>query len=75
MKQKDCDDNKNSNLLANNQCLICYDKPSDSVFMECGHGGICFECGIQICINAYSHNIMAAQRMLERNRQRREINL
>ena len=23
-------------------CLICYDKPPDAVFMECGHGGICY---------------------------------
>lgn len=23
-------------------CLICFDKTPDSVFMECGHGGIIF---------------------------------
>ena len=22
-----------------NACLICFDKPPDSVFMDCGHGG------------------------------------
>lgn len=25
--------------LSSNNCLICFDKTPDSVFMECGHGG------------------------------------
>jgi len=25
-------------------CMICLSKPSDSVIVPCGHGGICFEC-------------------------------
>ena len=29
-------------------CLICYDKPPDTVFMNCGHGGICYECACEI---------------------------
>ena len=31
------------------QCLICFDKPPDAVFMECGHGGNtnCFECPLK----------------------------
>ena len=28
---------KQSSKLQN--CLICFEKPPDSVFMECGHGG------------------------------------
>jgi len=30
------------------QCLICFDKPTDAVFMECGHGGVCYECSLEI---------------------------
>ena len=27
-----------------NLCFICYEKNADSVFMNCGHGGVCFDC-------------------------------
>lgn len=30
------------------QCLICFDKPPDAVFMNCGHGGVCYECSVEI---------------------------
>ena len=33
---------------ANQQCLICFDKGTDAVFMECGHGGVCYECSLEI---------------------------
>ena len=29
-------------------CALCFDLPSDAVVMECGHGGICFRCGIKL---------------------------
>lgn len=29
-------------------CVICCDRNSSSVFMPCGHGGICDECGLDI---------------------------
>ena len=31
-----------------NLCGVCYASPPDSVYMECGHGGICYECAIDI---------------------------
>ena len=31
-----------------NLCGVCYANPPDSVYMECGHGGICYECAIDI---------------------------
>lgn len=31
-----------------NTCLICFDRAPDSVFMDCGHGGICYECALEI---------------------------
>eukprot|EP01016_Furgasonia_blochmanni_P019162 TRINITY_DN2153_c0_g2_i1.p1 TRINITY_DN2153_c0_g2~~TRINITY_DN2153_c0_g2_i1.p1 ORF type:complete len:421 (+),score=67.94 TRINITY_DN2153_c0_g2_i1:180-1442(+) len=31
-----------------NACLVCFDKAPDAVFMDCGHGGICFECAVAI---------------------------
>lgn len=27
------------------ECCICFDSKPDAVIMECGHGGICYECG------------------------------
>ena len=29
-------------------CSICYAKPSDCVFFACGHGGVCYSCGLEI---------------------------
>ena len=46
--------------LDENLCVVCFDKKPDSVFMECGHGGIfisqvfyfligtCYECSLDI---------------------------
>ena len=32
-------------------CRICFDRPPDSVFMDCGHGGVCFECSLDVWRN------------------------
>lgn len=32
----------------NNNCIICCKSAPNGVFMECGHGGLCFECGKEI---------------------------
>lgn len=45
------------------------------MLMDCGHGGICFHCGIALCINTYEANIKAVQRYLERQRGDRTLNL
>ena len=29
-------------------CCICFDKVPDSVFMDCGHGGVCYDCSLDI---------------------------
>ncbi|EAS04519.2 zinc finger, C3HC4 type (RING finger) protein (macronuclear) [Tetrahymena thermophila SB210] len=29
-------------------CLICFQNSQDSVFMNCGHGGICYDCSLDI---------------------------
>ena len=34
-----------------NVCLICYDHPPDAVFMECGHGGTCYDCALDVWQN------------------------
>lgn len=34
--------------LQKNLCSVCFDKGSDSVYMPCGHGGLCFNCAIEI---------------------------
>jgi len=33
-------------------CQICFDKAPDSVFMECGHGGVCFNCALDVWRNS-----------------------
>jgi len=38
-------DSKMSISLAQRECCICFDQKPDAVIMECGHGGICYECG------------------------------
>ena len=31
--------------LNQKECCVCFDSKPDAVIMECGHGGICYECG------------------------------
>ncbi|CDW85802.1 UNKNOWN [Stylonychia lemnae] len=66
---------RESNTGMSNQCLICCDKIADSVIMDCGHGGVCFDCAIQLCINAYTHNLIVAQKLIENRHRNRNPNL
>jgi len=34
--------------LSDATCLVCFDNFADAVFLECGHGGICYKCAIDI---------------------------
>lgn len=29
-------------------CCVCFDKQPDAVFMDCGHGGVCYDCSLDI---------------------------
>ncbi|CAD8171415.1 unnamed protein product [Paramecium octaurelia] len=40
--------NKTSPHNSNNKCIICCEKPSNAILMKCGHGGICYQCAIQM---------------------------
>ena len=31
-----------------NDCMACMDKKPDSIFRNCGHGGLCYICAIDI---------------------------
>eukprot|EP01015_Nassula_variabilis_P027453 TRINITY_DN5629_c0_g1_i1.p1 TRINITY_DN5629_c0_g1~~TRINITY_DN5629_c0_g1_i1.p1 ORF type:complete len:113 (-),score=33.88 TRINITY_DN5629_c0_g1_i1:10-348(-) len=33
-----------------NACLVCYDSEPNAVLLNCGHGGICFECAQEVCM-------------------------
>ena len=33
---------------SNINCMICYEKYPDAVFMDCGHGGLCYKCSLDI---------------------------
>lgn len=37
-----------SNLGENTTCHVCFVETSGSVFMDCGHGGLCYNCAIDI---------------------------
>ncbi|CAD8162882.1 unnamed protein product [Paramecium octaurelia] len=43
--------NKPFHCNSNNKCIICCEKVSNAVFMNCGHGGICYQCAIQVAQN------------------------
>ena len=32
------------------ECLICLENKCDAVIMNCGHGGICFECSTRLTV-------------------------
>jgi hypothetical protein len=27
-------------------CLLCFDREPDSIFLGCGHGGVCYQCAV-----------------------------
>lgn len=29
-------------------CVICFDKIPDVVFRPCGHGGVCYDCAVDV---------------------------
>ena len=37
--------------LNSKECCICFDNKPDAVIMECGHGGLCYECGKHLISN------------------------
>ena len=36
--------------LMQKDCCICFDQKPDAVIMECGHGGICYDCGRHLLV-------------------------
>jgi len=50
---------RNKELMADSEylekasCCICFSNLSDAVIMNCGHGGICYECGKSILLASY----------------------
>lgn len=44
-------ENENNNKSDDSEdqvCLICFEGEPDSVFMDCGHGGVCYECALDV---------------------------
>ena len=33
-------------------CLLCFELKSNAVLMECGHGGLCFKCALDLFNNS-----------------------
>ncbi|CAD8124493.1 unnamed protein product [Paramecium sonneborni] len=40
--------NQNKINESNQKCIICCDNPPNAVLMICGHGGICYKCGLEM---------------------------
>ena len=46
----------NGNMMTETQtCVICFESLANACFMECGHGGVCFECACVIAKKSPSH--------------------
>ena len=38
-------DKNDVQLGQNLECCVCMTNPPDTLFWDCGHGGICWDCG------------------------------
>ena len=49
MQEEEKQEGKTKGMRLYKECVICLEEVSDAVVMNCGHGGLCFECGTKIC--------------------------
>ena len=42
------DDNVSCSTVKLKDCVVCMSETSDGVIMPCGHGGLCYECALQL---------------------------
>ena len=47
-KRERTDFETDANTVDVDKCLMCMEKYTNAVFMECGHGGVCFECAVKV---------------------------
>ncbi|CAK88075.1 unnamed protein product (macronuclear) [Paramecium tetraurelia] len=45
------DQPRSISLSSINQCCICFDNEPDALFMQCGHGGVCYHCALDMWKN------------------------
>lgn len=45
------DQGEERDMNQNLSCCICFDNPANAVNMQCGHGGICYDCGKSILLS------------------------
>ncbi|CAD8210224.1 unnamed protein product [Paramecium octaurelia] len=48
MESKQLQENQNKVNESSQKCIICCDNPPNAVLMTCGHGGICYKCGLEM---------------------------
>ncbi|CAD8201522.1 unnamed protein product [Paramecium pentaurelia] len=48
MESKQLQENQNKMNESNQKCIICCENPPNAVLMICGHGGICYKCGLEM---------------------------
>ena len=39
---------QNQSIAEDNLCYICYENAPNAVLMGCGHGGVCYECALEL---------------------------
>ncbi len=53
VKEVVTDDSDCDNLLDPTEaCTICFEKAKNAVIIGCGHGGLCYNCSIDICVTS-----------------------
>ncbi|CAF3770517.1 unnamed protein product [Rotaria socialis] len=53
------------NTKTSNECVICMEKPIDSVVTTCGHSAMCLECGAQVTSCPICRNIFNQQQIIK----------
>ena len=45
-------DDTDSLLDPTDACTICFEKAKNAVILDCGHGGCCYNCSIDVCVTS-----------------------
>ena len=48
MLKENLNESLNSLTLNEKECLICLEQDADAILMDCGHGGVCYNCALEI---------------------------
>ena len=52
MDDADGSDGTDAALDPTDACTICFEKAKNAVILSCGHGGVCYNCSIDVCVTS-----------------------